>query len=411
MDRRKFLTCLASGAAVLGTGLGYSGAARAAGSGRVLVVVFLRGGWDGLNVAVPYGDDAYHTLRPGIRVPAPAAGDATAALDLDGFFGFHPSMTALHRLYQEGRVAVLPAVHYPGASRSHFEGQDILEDAALTPSPSGWLARYLAASPAQGTRRALSLTSGLPRSLSGASSVAAYSDLAMYLATSNKERTMLRGLMAQEYARVSVPSNPSADSLNKAGLLLLNDVEELQAVNALPVDGGAVYPQTTFGRQMRQAAALVKAKPELELITLNLGGWDTHRGQGGGAATGAMSLLLAQFSDAVGAFFQDIGAHGGRVTLLAGSEFGRTAAENGSGGTDHGHATAWLAVGGATRGGIHVGSGWPGLAPEQLHEGRYLAHSIDFRDVYGECLTRVLGLANAGTVITGHTPQYVGFLA
>jgi uncharacterized protein (DUF1501 family) len=411
MDRRRFLTCLASGAALLGTGLGYSGAVRAAGSGRVLVVVFLRGGWDGLNVAVPYGDDVYHTLRPGIRIPSPAAGDATSALDLDGFFGFHPAMTALHRLYLEGRVAVLPAVHYPGASRSHFEGQDILEDAALTSVASGWLARYLAASPAQGGRRALSLTSGLPRSLSGASSVAAYSDLAMYLATTSKERTMLSGLMAQEYARPPAPANPSADSLNKAGLLLLQDIDDLQAVNALPVEGGAVYPQTTFGRQMRQAAGLVKAKPDLEVITLDLGSWDTHRGQGGGAASGAMSRLLAQFSDAVGAFFQDIGAHGGRVTLLAGSEFGRTAAENGSGGTDHGHATTWLAVGGAARGGIHVGSGWPGLAPEQLHEGRYLAHSIDFRDVYGECLTRVLGLANAGTVITGHSPQYVGFLA
>jgi len=410
MDRRKFLTYLASGAA-LGTGLGYSGAARAAGGGRVLVVVFLRGGWDGLNVVVPYGDDAYHSLRPGIRIPAPAAGDATAALDLDGFFGFHPAMAAMHRLYQEGRVAVLPAVQYPGATRSHFEGQDILEDATLSPATSGWLARYLALSQAGGARRALSLTSGLPRSLAGAASVAAYADLAIYLATTSRERTLLQGILAQEYARASVPANPSSASLNTAGLQLLSDISELQAVNALPVEGGAVYPQGTFGRQMRQAAALVKAKPDLELITLNLDGWDTHRGQGGGAASGAMSLLLAQFSDAVGAFFQDIGAHGGRVTLLAGSEFGRTAAENGSGGTDHGHATAWLAVGGATRGGIHVGSGWPGLAPEQLHEGRYLAHSIDFRDVYGECLTRVLGLANAGTVITGHTPQYVGFLA
>lgn len=406
MRRRDFLGYL--GATGLWAAL--PGVARADTSGRVLVVVFLRGGWDGLNVAAPYGEDTYHSLRPTIRIAPPSAGNAISALDLDGFFGLHPAMSAIHDLYREGRVAVLPAVHYAGASRSHFEGQDILEDASTIPAPSGWLARYLAGS-SGAVQRAISLTAGIPRSLRGPLPVAAYSDLgSLTLASSQKDRDMLAILMAAEYAHPPAPGNPSAELLHNAGIQLLLDIEELPAINVRPVDGGAVYPATDFGRQMRQAAALIKGRAGLELVTLDLGGWDTHRGEGGGAATGQMALLLKQFSDAVGAFFQDLGGSGSRVTLLAGSEFGRTAAENGSGGTDHGHATTWLAIGGGVRGGVHTGTGWPGLAATQLLEGRYLAHAIDFRDVYAECLHSVLGVTDPGTIVAGHSFASVGFL-
>ena len=413
MNRRIFLKRMISTGIYLGAGLGMPGLARAAGNGRVLVVVFLRGGWDGLNVVVPYGEDAYHSLRPTIRIRQPSAGDAESALDLDGFFGLHPAMAAIHTLYQQGRVAVLPAVHYAGATRSHFEGQDILEDASTTPTTSGWLARYLSATASGGaSQRALSLTPGVPRSLRGPLPVAAYPDLGnLALASARKDQDMLGALMASEYARPASTANPSAETLHNTAIQLLADIEELQTVNNMPLEGGAVYPSTTFGRQLRQAAALVKAKPDLELITLNLGGWDTHRAEGAGQQSGQMALLLKQFSDSVGAFYQDLGASGNRVTLLAGSEFGRTAAENGSAGTDHGHATTWLVIGGGVRGGMYNGAGWPGLGPEQLQEGRYLAHSIDFRDVYSECLSRGLGLSNPGMVIPGYNLSGIGFMA
>lgn len=414
MNRRIFLQRMLATGAFWGAGMGMSNPARAAGNGRVLVVVFLRGGWDGLNVAVPYGEDAYHSLRPTIGISSPAAGDAHSALDINGFFGLHPAMTAIHGLYQEGRVAVLPAVQYAGATRSHFEGQDILEDASTTATTRGWLARYLSATTSSsGTiQRALSLTAGLPRSLRGDLPIAAYPDLSgLALASSTKDQDMLGALMAAEYARAAAPGNPSAEALHNTAIQLLLDIQDLQAVNGMPVEGGAVYPVTTFGRQMRQAAALVKAQPGLELITLNLGGWDTHRDQGGGSPSEYMAQLLKQLSDTVGAFFQDLGTQSSRVTLLTSSEFGRTAAENGSGGTDHGHATTWLAIGGGVRGGVYNGAGWPGLGAEQLFEGRYLAHNLDFRDIYGECLSRVLGVANPADVLSGYSPSGVGFLA
>lgn len=412
MKRRTFLKQMLGSGLMLGAGLGGLGTARAASNGRVLVVVFLRGGWDGLNVAVPYGEDAYHSLRPTLRIAPPSAGDANSALDLDGFFGFPRAMASIHALYQEGRVAVLPAVLYPAATRSHFEGQDIVEDAAITPASSGWLARYLAAAPGgSAAQRVLSLTAGVPRSLHGALSVPAYLTLSgLTLANTQKDRDMLSAVMTAEYGRAPVVGNASAVALHNAANQLLPEMGELTAINALPVEGGAVYPATTFGTQMRQAAALVKSKPGLELITLDLDGWDTHRDQGGGQPTGQMALLLKQFSDSVGAFFQDLSGYGDRVTLLATSEFGRTAAENGSFGTDHGNATTWLAIGAGVHGGIHTGTGWPGLAPDQLYEGRYLAHTIDFRNVYAECLNRVLGLADPGLVMPGYGAGSVGFM-
>ncbi len=412
MKRRTFLKRMLGSGLMLGAGLGGTSVARAAGNGRVLVVVFLRGGWDGLNVAVPYGEDAYHSLRPRIRIAPPSAGDANSALDLDGFFGFPPAMAPIHALYQEGRVAVLPAVLYPHASRSHFEGQDIVEDAAITPASSGWLARYLATTPGIGAaQRVISLTAGVPRSLNGAMSVPAYSTLSgLMLANTQQDRDMLGAVMAAEYGRTPALGNASAAALHNAANQLLPEMGELTTINYLPVEGGAVYPASAFGTQMRQAAALVKAKPGLEVITLDLGGWDSHRSQGGGQPTGQMALLLKQFADSVGAFFKDLSGYGDRVTLLATSEFGRTAAENGSYGTDHGNATTWLAIGAGVRGGIYTGTGWPGLAPDRLHEGRYLAHTIDFRNVYAECLNRVLGLADPGLVIPGYGAGSVGFL-
>jgi uncharacterized protein (DUF1501 family) len=414
MDRRDFLRMTGGmgAASLLWSGGVLMRTAQSAASGRVLVVVFQRGGWDGLNVSVPYGEDAYYKLRPTIAVPPPSASAAEAALDLNGFFGFHPALAPLMTLYRQGRVAVLPGVLYPGGTRSHFQGQDIIENANLQPTVNGWLARYLAATPGTVNQRALCLTDGVPRSLAGTLQVPTFSDLAsLDLASSKQDRDMLGAMIEARYGAVPQPDHPYAARLHAAGRQLLADLDPLQAIGRRKAENGAAYPSTHFGRQMRQAAGLAKYRPGIELIALNLGGWDTHNGQGGARADGRMSLLLREFAESVAAFFTDLGSDASKVLLLALTEFGRTVAENGSGGTDHGHASTWLAVGGGVQGGVHTGTGWRGLQSGQLLEGRYVAHNTDFRDVYAEVLQRFLGQTDTSAVLPGYAPKPVGFLA
>ncbi|MGL6077169.1 DUF1501 domain-containing protein [Methyloversatilis discipulorum] len=385
---------------------GLSSFAHAAPSQRVLVVVFMRGGWDGLNVIVPHGDDTYYGLRPNIAVRPPSDGDSAAALDLDGFFGMHPSMIALHNLYQGGQVAVMPCVHYSASSRSHFAGQDIIESASLLNHDSGWLARYLLQSGGTPLTKALSVSEQLPLSLTGlATPVSAYADLAsLQLASSSSDRAMLADVISRSYAWTPPSNNPHGAALFNTGGRLLDELTGLQSVAQTLPANGAAYPMTAFGRQLRQTAALIRAREGLEVVTLNMGGWDTHSNQGGGDPAGRMSVLLKGFSDSVGAFFSDLGGDASRVLMLAVTEFGRTAAENGSRGTDHGNASTWLAIGPNVRGGIHLGTHWPGLTTTQLVDGRALAHTIDFRSVYGSVLSRFLGASNLSAIL----PEYSG---
>jgi uncharacterized protein (DUF1501 family) len=418
MNRRTFLgqalKHLAAGSLLMAGGPGglLLGQARAATTtGRTLVVVFLRGGCDGLNLLVPHGEEAYYSLRPTLGIAPPAADNPHSALDLDGFFGFHPSMAALHDLYRNGWVAALPAVHYPTASQSHFVGQDIIENATAQPSTTGWLGRYLATLSSGAEQKALALTAGVPRSLLGTIPVSAMADLSgLRLAASDADHDVLLSMMADVYNRPPLAGHLHDVALLAAGRQLQTDIADLQDIDQLPTENGAAYPGTTFGRQMRQAAGLIKTRPGTELIALDLGGWDTHRGQGGGQPDGAQAKLLNQLSEATAAFYADLGAAASGVLLLAVTEFGRTVAENSSGGTDHGNASTWLAVGPMVRGGIHSVAGWPGLAPNQLDRGRYLAQSTDYRDIYGEILIRHLGVASASSLLAGYTARSVGFL-
>ncbi|MEW6679341.1 MAG: DUF1501 domain-containing protein [Pseudomonadota bacterium] len=417
--RRTFLKHLGLGGLLLSAGPGGLLVGRSEASsvavgpnvGKVLVVVFLRGGCDGLNLLVPFGDSGYYDSRPGLAIAPPSGANPESALDLDGFFGLHPAMTALHGLYQSGWVAALPAVHYPGASLSHFVGQDYVEYGMPSVSSTGWLGRYLATLPGDAGEKAFALTGGVPRSLLGSVPVSAVSDLAsMNLASTSADRSLLGAMMATEYARAPLGGHPYDAAVKAAGNQLLADINELQNVNGMPVYNGAVYPATTFGRQMRQAAGLLKTRGGIELLAVDFGGWDTHRNQGAGQSTGTQSMLLNQLSEGINAFFTDLGSSASDVLVLAITEFGRTVAENGSGGTDHGNASTWLAVGPRVKGGIRSVNGWPGLAPAQQDRGRYLAQSTDFRDVYGEVLNRFLGVSNPASLLAGYTPKNVGFL-
>ena len=417
MNRRTFLgqalKHMAFGSLLVGGGPGglLMGQAHAAATGRTLVVVFLRGGCDGLNMLVPYGESDYYKLRPTLAIAPPSPTNALSALDLDGFFGFHPSMGALHGLYQKGWVAALPAVHSPFASQSHFEGQDIIENATNLPSETGWLGRYLATLGSGAEKKALALTAGVPQSMVGSVQIAALADLRnLNLAAAKADQDFLAGMMTEAYNLPAISGHPHDSKLRQAGQRLLVDIQELQNVDALPAANGALYPSTPFGRQMRQTAGLIKTRPETELIALDLGGWDTHRAQGGASPDGSQAKLLSELSEATHAFYTDIGSAASNVLTLVMTEFGRTAAENGSGGTDHGKGSTWLAVGPMVKSGVHTVAGWPGLGATQLDKGRYLAQSTDYRDIYGEVLARHLGVASPSSLLAGYAAQTVGFL-
>jgi uncharacterized protein (DUF1501 family) len=195
------------------------------------------------------------------------------------------------------------------------------------------------------------------------------------------------------------------------GRVIINDLAVLSGINPntyVPANG-AVYPNSGYGTQLRQIAQLIKADLGLEVAALSIGGWDTHSDQGGGQTNGQQARRHQDFAQGIAAFATDLGTLMQDVVIVTMTEFGRTAEENASRGTDHGHASAWFVAGGPVRGGIY--GPWPGLSTAQLEDGRYLDHSIDFRDVMGEILSVHMGNNQLGVLLPGHTFQPVGFLA
>lgn len=383
--------------------------ARAA-TGKTLVVLFQRGGCDGLNMVVPYGDDEYYRLRPTLAIVPPNAGNPASAVPVNGFFGLHPGLTALAPIYQAGNLAILPTVHYPNGSRSHFDGQAFLESGGTTRFPDGWLNRYLTTSPVSATLRAVGFGNTLWHSLRGAEVVSAFMTLDQSFGLPAGEEAALSQRLAQMYSQPPDLSRAYREDTQDFGQALLRDistVRDLQPQQYLPANG-AVYPDTLLGLQLRQTAQLIRSGVGLEVAALSMPRWDTHRSQGAGNIDGTHFQLFQEFAGALAAFSTDLGALMNHVIVLTMTEFGRTAAENGSGGTDHGNGCTWLAMGNAVRGGVY--GAWPGLSPEQLYMGRYLQHTIDYRNVLGEVLSRHLSASALHVILPGHTYQPVGFL-
>jgi len=398
---------LASGALLYGDPLRFNLRAATA-EGKTLVVIFQRGGCDGLNTVVPYGEDEYYNLRPAIAVPPPGPG---GALNLDGFFGLHPSLAGLYDIYQDGALAVLPTVHYSGAPLSHFDGQHRVESGTLLGAADGWLNRHLASRSSAADIRAAAFGSGLPHAFDGPISVPTFTDLeklGLYGTQSSVDDfyTRIRAIYAQE----TPVGDANRSALHASGLIMLDKIDLLSALDVAGYQpaNGALYGNDNFSRQLRQTAQLIKEDMGLELVTIDIGGWDTHSSQGGAEPDGAQSQRHAAFANGIEALYTDLGSLMNDVVILTMTEFGRTAAENASGGTDHGKASAWFVIGGGVNGGIY--GNWPGLGPDQLLNGRYLQQSIDFRDVLAEVTTRHLGNNDLAAVLPGHLYTPVGFL-
>jgi uncharacterized protein (DUF1501 family) len=398
VSRRFFLK--GSALAMFGVGGAPAWLARAAaqsGSRRkVLVVVFQRGAADGLNIVVPYGESRYYSLRPAIHVPPPGSGD-DAAVDLDGFFGLHPSLAPLKPLYEAKTLAIVEAVGSPDPTRSHFDAQDFMESG--TPGRSarqdGWLNRALIAEPGNvSPLRAVSLGPELPLMLRGANPAVAVANLQSF----RLPGPAVTGAFASMYADASDAAlrNAGKETFEAMGI-----IQRLDQQPYLP-SGGAEYPNGRLGQSLRQIARLIKANVGLEVAFAEIDGWDHHVNEvGANAAEGQLANVLREFGGSLAAFHADLGPRIEDVTLVTMSEFGRTAHENGDRGTDHGHANVMFVMGGGVRGGCVYGD-WPGLADAQLYEGRDLALTTDFRDVLAELVVKRLG--NQG--VTGVFPGY-----
>jgi uncharacterized protein (DUF1501 family) len=372
---------------------------------KKLVVLFQRGAADGLNIVVPYQEKNYYAMRPSIAI------QQKDVLDLNGFFGLHPSMAAFKPLYDQGHLAIIHAAGSPDTTRSHFDAQDYMESGTpgLKATQDGWLNRALQAETGVGIDkpsafRAVALGTQVPRTLQGKIPAIAINNLADFSVGGRGPQTSpISNAFQAMY-------DESTDAmLHGTGQETFEAVKMLKSADPAHYQpaAGVVYPGSPFGNSLKQIAQLLKANLGVEAAFSDIGGWDTHQNQGN--VNGQLANRLKEFSESIGAFWKDMGADAENVTLVTMSEFGRTARQNGTGGTDHGHANVMFVLGGSVKGGQVYGK-WPGLANEQLNEGRDLAVTTDFRRVLGEAAYRTLGSRNMDIIFPGAQVRPESFL-
>lgn len=384
-SRRLFIK---SGAmAMLSLGFAPSFLARTAkaatGRRRLLIAIFQRGAVDGLNMVVPYGEADYYRLRPSIAIPRPGA-PGGGALDLDGFFGLHPVMTPLKPYWDNKSLAIVHACGSPDATRSHFDAQDYMETATpgIKATRDGWLNRYLQSGAAdRNPLRGVAVTRQRPRALQGA---------APSLAVGAVDDFRVRGDMSAgraaeaAYAGDAVLGGAASEAFEAMRLL------QAAAPGTYRPAAGVTYPRSPFGQALQEIARLAKADVGLEVAFAESTNWDHHVNEG--ALTGQVATRLTDLAHGLAALAADLGERMSETIIMTMSEFGRSVAENGNGGTDHGHGNAMMLVGGPVRGGRVYGR-WPGLESSDRFEGRDLAVTTDFREVFSEVVSGHLGAA------------------
>ncbi len=369
-----------------------------------LVVIFQRGAADGLNIVVPHAEPQYYAMRPSINIPR------NAVLDLNGFFGLHPSLSAFQPLWQQRYLAIVHAAGSPDSTRSHFDAQDFMETGTpgVKATEDGWLNRTLRNLPLPSVQnpafRAIALGPSLPGILSGTEPAVAMNNINDFSIGGRSPRP---SPVASAFEAMYDHSSDSV--LHGTGEETFDAVKMLKAAdpgkyNPAP---GANYPKGRFGDGLRQLAQLIKANLGVQVAFADIGGWDHHVNEG--ATEGQLANVLSDFSQSIAAFWTDLCDLGEDTVVITMSEFGRTARENGNRGTDHGHANVMFVLGGPVRGGKVYGR-WPGLDQSQLYEGRDLALTTDFRQVIGEAVARHLGNGNLAEVFPGYDNQPGKFL-
>jgi uncharacterized protein (DUF1501 family) len=365
---------------------------------KQLIAIFQRGAVDGLNVVVPFGESDYYRARPSIAIARPGSGNDTA-VDLNGFFGLNPRLARLKPLWDARQLAVVHACGSPDATRSHFDAQDYMETATpgVKRTSDGWMNRYLQARAVASATpfRAVALTEQVPRALQGASPALAFSQIGQFGIRSGQATEMVHSSFEALYASAAdrVLKGTGREAFDAMHMLKATDPARYQP------EHGVEYPRSPFGQSLKQIAQLIKANVGVEVAFADVGGWDTHINQG--ASQGQLAGRLDDFSRGIAALTTDLGDRMADTVVLTMSEFGRAVNENGNRGTDHGHGNAMMVIGGGVRGGQIYGR-WPGLSPDKRFEGRDLAITTDFRDVFAEIVVRHLGVADPRPIFPGY---------
>jgi uncharacterized protein (DUF1501 family) len=385
-----FLTRAAFGAVVPGT------------RNKRLVVIFQRGAADGLNIVVPHGERNYYSMHPSINIPR------KDVIDLDGFFGLHPSLSSFKPLWEQRHLAIVHAAGSPDPTRSHFDAQDFMESGTpgIKATEDGWLNRTLHSLPEAADKsafRAIAMGPSLPRILSGGEPAVAINNLNDFGVGGRNPNSPIANTFEAMYAQ-------SVDSvLHGTGRETFEAVKMLKSADPSKYSPapGANYPRGRFGESLRQLAQLIKADLGVQVAFADIGGWDHHVNEG--STQGQLANVLGDFSQSLSAFWTDLGDLAEDTVVVTMSEFGRTARENGNRGTDHGHANVMFVMGGPVKGGKVFG-GWPGLDPSQLYEGRDLAVTSDFRNVLSEGISTHLGNTDLTGVFPGFASAPAKFL-
>jgi uncharacterized protein (DUF1501 family) len=376
LTRRYFIRT--SAVVVAGFGIAPAWLARAAGENKrkILISVFQRGAADGLNIVAPYFDSHYYDLRPTLALPQP--NKPNGVIDLDGRFGLHPSLQPIKPLWDSGQFAIIHAAGSPSGNRSHFEAQDEMESGVLgRTTEDGWMNRVLEpTTPATSPVRAVAVGAKMPRSLRGNRGGISIGDLQQFQTRNQDVASVLQAMYTST-------SDAQLSAQGKGTFEALKMIETINRTPYTPVAGAQYFGE--FGNALRQIARLIKADVGLEAAFADIGGWDHHSNE-----AGQLLPLLQQYGTSLAAFAKDLGDRMQDVILVTMSEFGRTAKEDGNGGTDHGHGNVMFVIGGSVRGGKIYGQ-WPGLAPEQLFERRDLQVTTDYRSVLGEVVKDHLG--------------------
>jgi len=376
------------------------GAAEPGARTKRLVVIFQRGAADGLNIVVPHGEQSYYGMRPSIAILR------KDVIDLDGFFGLHPSMASFKPLWEQGHLAIVHAAGSPDPTRSHFDAQDYMESGTpgVKGTEDGWLNRAVRSLPeSKSSFQAIAMGPSLPRILSGSEPAVAINNIDSFGVGGKNPNSPIANTFEAMYAQ-------SVDSvLHGTGQETFDAVKMLKSADPskyAPAPG-ADYPRGRFGDSLRQLAQLIKANLGVQVAFADIGGWDHHVNEGN--TQGQLANVLGDFSQSLAAFWTDLGDLGEDTVVVTMSEFGRTARENGNRGTDHGHANVMFLLGGPVKGGKVYGR-WPGLEQEQLYEGRDLAITTDFRRVLGESVYRHVGNQKLSEVFPNFEVKPADFL-